>query len=235
MGYPPHFLLQFGGSIGNPGLEIWSCGIRMWIDGDDVFAVDPDDYLATVASPALITWFESSATKISTSCFLQWSKFNEIDEDGHYANPSTNELIYGLTANPGGGGSSVLPWQSSVCLTWLTDARERGIASKGRIFMPLPTLSVNSNTGLFPTGDATSIATSTATFLNTLDIGGLGVGGTGVMRPGIVSRGKDLGGGAWGDGAREQINSVQVDNRIDIQRRRAEDLTGVRSTVVVPY
>lgn len=235
MAYPRHFLLQWGGNLGNPGLEIFSCGIRMWIDDDDIFAVDPTAYLTTVAWPALKVWHKGAGAKISSSAYLIWGKFNEIDEDGHYANPTTTEIADAATANPGGGASSTLPWQSSVCLTWLTDARERGIASKGRIFSPLPNLSVNSNTGLFPAGDAISIATAAATLLNTLDVGGLGVGGTGVMRPGIISRGKYLGGGAYGDGAREQINSVQVDNRIDIQRRRAEDLVATRSTQPVTY
>lgn len=236
MGYPQHFLLQWGGQFSNPALEIFSCGIRMWIDDDDVFAVDPEVYLNATAWPALKIWHKGATTKISSSCYLTWAKFNEIDSDGHYANPTTTEFRETVvTANPGGGSSSTLPWQSSVCLTWLTDARDRGIASKGRIFMPLPSVSVNGSSGLFPAADALGICNATVTLLNTLDIGGLGVGGTGVMRPGIVSRGKSLGGGAYGPGAREQINTVQVDNRIDIQRRRAEDLVANRSTVAVAY
>lgn len=220
MAYSPHFLLQFGGKLGTTSNEIWSCGIRLW--STDYGGFDEVAYLTTVAVPALAAWLGRATSKISSSCSLTFAKMNPIGADGHYSDPGVTNEYFWATPPTGGGGSGTLPFQASVVLGWRTNERSRGPASKGRIYSPAPVVSTNALTGLFVASDALGMATSAATLLNTLDVGF----DTDVLRPSIMS--------AIG-GAHSQIDSVVVDNRVDIQRRRANQIIAAESVVPITY
>lgn len=219
--YEPHYLLQFGGSIGTANEEIWSCGIRLWSTNFDGF--DETGWFDGVGKTAPSDWMIRPGSKIGGHCKLRFVKFNFINSAGHYDDPgNTREWIY-PTPVAGGGGPSNLPWQSAVVLSWRTNDVSRGRASKGRIFSPAPSTTVTGTTGLFPTADALAMATSAALFLNTLDAG-FGSGDT--IRPEIMSS---------VDGSHHQIDSVIVDTRMDVQRRRANAVTPIEQTVPVLY
>lgn len=219
--YTPHYLLQFGGSIGTLNEEIWSCGIRL--HAGDYTGFDEDDHFTSVCVPALAAWMARSGSGIANTTKLRFAKFNFINAAGHYDDPgNTREHIYG-TPVAGGFGAGTLPWQCCLVIGWRTDAATRGRASKGRIYSPTPGGSFTGSTGLVSSAFALAAATSAATLLNDIDAG---FGGTNTIRPHIMSS---------VDGSFNEINSVVVDTRLDIQRRRANNLVGVESTAVVTY
>jgi len=219
--FAEHYLLQMIGTLGTPAKEVWSCGIRLY--GEDYTGFDEEGWFEGVGRTAPQEWMLRTGSKISNQAALTGVKFNRINAAGHYADSgNTREYVY-PTPVVGGGGASSAPFQCTVALTWLTDARSRGRASKGRIFSPAPAVSVTNTTGLFSAADALLMATSAALLLNTLDAG-FGLGGT--IRPHIMS---------GVDGTYSEINSVSVDNRVDTQRRRAASLVGLKSVAPVSY
>lgn len=232
MGYPLHWLLAFGGHQGHVE-EIWACGIRMCAYGDvGPIQMDEEQYLTNTAVPALTTWFGSAGAKIYTAARLKWVKFNEIDEDGHYADQSTTHERLTLDIPGGGGSTAVHPLQVAAVLSWRTLDAERGLASRGRIYSPRPTCVVDLNGDITST-DRGTMATSAANLLNSLDVS-LGVPPAPVLRPSIVSRGKKSG-SSYGEGASHQIDSVVVDSALDIQRRRANRQSREGTSVAVTY
>lgn len=230
MAYPPHWLLTFGGHAGEIE-ETWVCGIRLGEYGvPPGFTLDPEDYMTTVAAPALTTWFGSTGASIASVAKLLWCKFNAIDSQGHYEDSTTtHEHSFG-TGITGGAASPLHPLQCCLVLSWRTNEAERGIASHGRIYSPRPALAVDS-AGDVAGGSRVNAATAAATLLNTLDVG---LGGTGVVRPSIVSPGR-----GWPEqdnpGAMNQIDTVVVDSQLDIQRRRARSATREISSAPVTY
>lgn len=224
MPYADHFLVQFGGRIGAVGGEIWSCGIRIKLQNDSPLAdFNPEEYLDDNAVPALSAWIARATSKISSGTFLEFVKCNQIGPDGRYVDGAVTHERFLAVPVAGGAGSGTLPWQACVVLSWETNAATRGPASKGRIYSPTPTVSVNASTGLFVAGDALGMAQSAATLLNTLDDS---VGVSGQIRPHIMS---EVG------GAFNEINRVRVDNRVDVQRRRANQVVPLSSVVPFSY
>lgn len=220
MAYTPHFLLQLYGTVGTANPEIWSCGIRMW--GSSYTGFDEVEYMEGVAKDAAAAWYARPNSKIGSHSSLDGIKFNFINEAGHYADPgNTQEYVYPVPVV--GGATLTTPvYQVSLVLGWRTNDVERGYASKGRIYSPAPTVTNAASTGLFAAADALLIATSAALFLNTLDI----TVGTEPFRPHIMSK---------VDGSHHQIDHVVVDNRLDIQRRRANNLEPVESAAEILY
>lgn len=230
MAYPEHYLMQFGGTLGTPAGEIWSCGIRLVLDGNPLADLDESDFMTEQCVPALAGWFGRATSKISSATRLAFVKFNLIDGEGLYVKEETTEYFWPVPLT-GAGGTSALPFQCSVALTWETDEKSRGLASKGRIYSPGPTV-VTSN-GLFSSTDALGMAQSAATLIAALEIEV--DASTATTRPAIVSRGRKTGEDTWGTGEWSKITSVSVDNRVDIQRRRGNQLVPVRSTQVIAF
>lgn len=222
--YTPHYLLQMIGTNGSANPEIWSCGIRLWSASFSGF--DEVGYLNGLAKDACAAWVTRATSKINTVCSLDVLKFNFINATGHYEDPG-NTLQYVYPTPPsGGGGTSTNPYQAAVVLTWRTKDVARGRGSRGRIYSPAPTVGTSATTGLFASAEALGMAQSAQTLLNTLDVGfGEPVTG-GIIRPQIMSS---------VDGSHHQIDWVDVDNRVDVQRRRANQLVPAKSTVEVLY
>ena len=218
--YTPHYLLQMGGTLGASG-EIWSCGIRMF--SEEFTGFDEQGWFDGVGKSAPAAWMGRATSMIHNTCALTFVKFNYINAAGHYDDPATTRVHFYPTPVLGASSGQALPYQCSVVLSWRTDAATRGRASKGRIYSPSPTVETAGTTGLFSAASAQGMATSAALLLNTLDAG---FGGTGTIRPHIMSA---------VDGSYNEINSVIVDNRVDIQRRRAEKVVSVPSAAPVLY
>lgn len=227
MTYLPHYLLQFGGTMGGGDGDIWSCGIRLKINEGAPGGpnMDPEQYLDDTAVPALTDWFNDSTTAISLYCRLTYAKCNEIGPDGLYADPVEVHERFFL---PVQGASSVgpYPYQLAVCYTWETDAVSRGPGARGRIYVPMVTSAIDGDTGLFTSAVALQHATAGEKLINSLDAA-IGLVGDGTVRPAIASN--------VGDGVLSQIDRVSCDTRFDVQRRRANAMLPIRRTVDVNY
>lgn len=222
--YTPHYLLQMIGTRGTGNPEIWSCGIRLWSNSFSGF--DEIGYMNGLAKDACGAWMARASSKIGADASLDMIKFNFINAAGHYDDPgNTNAYTYPVPV-VGTGGTSPNPYQACAVLTFRSKEVQRGRASRGRIYSPAPVVSVSAGSGLFPAADALLMAQSAQTLLNTLDVGfGEPITG-GTIRPHIMSS---------VDGTHHQIDWVDVDNRLDVQRRRANQLVPVKSTVEVLY
>lgn len=133
MVYPGHFhrLVMYGGlysDVFNTSLSI------VPMTSDQAPAVS-DALLNAVATACSDFWASGGGSNISItgSAILKGVKLNRILPDGHYAETVTKDKLYG-TPFPG-GGSTGHPPQLSVVAT-LRTAAERGLASKGRMYLP---------------------------------------------------------------------------------------------------
>lgn len=218
MTWPEHYLLQFGGTLGEAE-EIWSCGIRCVVDtpvpGDGVDAVQ---YLDDTAVPALSSWIARSESWINLYARLSFAKFNAIGADGRYqTRTETNEVTF----TPVPGSKSVAPstFQVSLAITWETDVDPTQLASRGRIYSPLPAVPINGADCRFNTSYATDVAGSAAQLIEDLTVA-TGFFEFGQVRPSVVS-------GVRG-GDSNPIVAASVDNRLDVIRTRANAIPGTR-------
>lgn len=221
MAYETHLLVNFGGTVGTANPEIWSCGIRLWADSYSTF--DEIGYAEDVAIPALTDWVNRTDSKIGSHISMDWVKVNMIAPSGDYLEPNNPHTYFLSPVVVGELNTFVHAYQCAVVLSWRSAEALRGLASKGRIYSPGPAVTVDKTTGLFDPGEALLMAQSASQLLNALDVS---IGGTHPLRPSIMSS---------QDGAHHQIDNVVVDNRLDIQRRRANSLVPAKSIVAVTY
>lgn len=154
----PHVRIAFGGVIGSPAVEEWTCALAWGPSTDDAAASLAALTVPELAqqnaglSAAISQWFSSSingqtseatgGAGIGQAAFLTWMKLNRLDNLGHYIGAS-NTFAYPAPV-PGGGtvdptgpaGAYIPPWQMSTVLTLLTDV-SRGRGSHGRLYPPL--------------------------------------------------------------------------------------------------
>lgn len=221
MTYRPHYLLSWGGTLAN-GADVWANNVRMM--NDETLSTDGlddgqmetllDDFVADIKG-----FVTNPQTYISSSVECQWVKFNRIDENGHYSDPTKTHVRFlsGTTGNfarfRGAAGAGVPTFQS-VCIT-TTTARQRGPASKGRLFLPqcAPDISID---GYISDGAATAIATRAAAFFTALG-DEAGIDSTAIA-PAVVSNVGD-------PGPMERITGIRVGNVPDVIKRRKNAIT----------
>lgn len=224
--YVPHTLVQLSGTLGPEGnpAEIWSIGFRVTSRPVSGGGTDPgfptfeetEEYLAAI-TPRLKTAIDNVAA-LNTSGLIakvDTIKANAIDQDGHYEYDVTNlaevAWAFGPVAN-----AVKYPFQISKVIT-LETGRSRGLAARGRVYVPAPTNALAS-TGLVSL--ASGELTAYANIVNALN------DDTTADRRWRVSVVSSAGTG-FSDGYRE-VTAVSMDTVLDTQRRRAKDLVGTR-------
>ena len=221
MAYPKHALMTIGGTLGTLG-EVWQCGVRF--DGEDSgWAHDCEAWL-TDRAPRILAWFVAAANKLSNNAKIGFVKFNNINPDGTYADPVTHERFF--TSGNTGSTASQQAQIMTAAITWTT-AVARGLAHKGRVYLPL---------ALEFSGTSTTISTAVQGDFITCGKGLLTAAtnptppaGT-FAQPSVVSRGKATAWDshhrptAWGPGVTQHITGVQVGSVMDVQRRRKEQI-----------
>lgn len=156
-----HYLLSFGGTI--PGGETWSTSLRLTGANPGTEAVQTalcdefDDVIATYITTAAI----NSPRVVHT-----WTKLNWINADGKYFFPFTSRTDT-PAGNQGTGSATFFPNQISLVATLTTDVA-RGRACRGRMFLPAPGISLDTD-GRLTTGNQNAINTSLQTFLNAIN------------------------------------------------------------------
>lgn len=218
------------------GAEQWSFGWRMRaVDPDDADAQRRADALAPIVSAF---WTRSSSPRQLSTHRLQGVKVAIITPEGTYPDDSIAGEVFFANV-PGGvtpsSTDAFLP-QGSICVT-LATARPRGLASKGRFFLP-PTDTPVGSDGLMPENYRDAMVTAAQNFLNAvnqIDAGNANIA--------IFSRGKGekafnaaTGKIEWtypNEGRTEIVTRVEVGKVIDTQRRRRRQLTESREGAVL--
>lgn len=148
-------------------------------------------------------------------------KLNLIGTNGKYAS-STDTTVYDYPTPVAGGGSGVVPAQIALAVSLVTGAK-RGLASKGRFYIPVPIGTLGTD-GLLPAATSASVASQAATLINAIHAG---VGGD--WRVGVVS---DV-----GAGAQREVTSLRVGRVLDTIRSRRTSLPEsyqVNATAITP-
>lgn len=211
MPYPNHhYLLQFGGDLAPD--EIWSNSIRLSIVGGVVtnLSTAQEAALLPTIKGYLTTWMGTSTAGWSNRTKLRYIKLNHVDPDGHYfSTTETNAAYYDVEPYVTGAASSPFPNATSMVLSWRTEAL-RGRASKGRIFLPAPSLAVDITTGRWSSNNTQQPALAAKTFLNALraDATLATIG----LVPVVASK--------LGTGTIREITGVRVGNVPDVMRSR---------------
>lgn len=161
MAYPNQFLrLQVSGSLYTSEMWSWTLSLMPDFPGDND---GPETVPAGVIS-AVQTFHQATS---SANAKLETIKLNEIGTDGRYTKQVT---VFHDFATPVAGGQSSapnFPPQVALAVTLRTAVR-RGLASRGRFYIPAPGRLVQSD-GRISAADATSTASAATALLNGLN------------------------------------------------------------------
>lgn len=217
MTYQRHWLLSWGGTLGN-GSDVWANNVRMMnpetgssddLSGDAMERL-LDDFVVDIRN-----LFADARSFIPSAVECQWVKFNEIGPDGRYVDSTTTHVRFleGSQRFKGVSSASVPTFQS-VAVTTTTD-RQRGPASKGRLFIPQCIAPVLATGRLDPSAQANAAA-AYAKFLT--DLGNESGVDTRAIAPFVVSN-------VGNPGPAERITGVRVGDVPDVIRRRKSAMT----------
>jgi hypothetical protein len=163
--WTPHYRVTWGGTIGDPPLEIWSNTLRFRGD-QDVFGqgapVLDHDQLQTVSDAlagVMSLWMNDSSALIGQVAKLHWVKVNWVNNLG--LQPDQNTIQTDVPAAPGGLGAATVPWLLTYALT-LRTALHRGRAHAGRIYPPVVGPPLTGTGPYITTVAATGMATAFA-------------------------------------------------------------------------
>lgn len=201
----PHLYLQWGGKL--PGLESWSCGIRLKkVTGGVTQGGEPSGMIAA-ATAAITAFHQRAATMIHSSAKLSFVKLNGIALNGTYMTESTFETP--VADLSGGMTTPLVPNQVALAAT-LETGFSRGPAHRGRFYLPLPAIQVAAD-GVIGADLAASVAGSADTLL--ADLNAVNAD----FKVAVFSR-------KAGAPASRLVNDISVGRVLDTQRRRRRSL-----------
>jgi hypothetical protein len=215
--YPQHWLFVFGGTYSGASEtgEIWQCGIRCQPAAGSAHTFGDEDAVLTALATPFNAWYILAAHSMRPDAKLAFLKLNEIAPDGTYADTTTTHQYDYATPAPGQGAAS-LPSILTLCWSWTT-ARQRGIASKGRIYPPTAIAVTSGAARVTSTVQNTNLTAAKAM----LDVMSRPNGVDFEIAPCVVSKGTHNG---TGTGASEDITGVRIGDVVDVQRRRKNAL-----------
>lgn len=186
----------------------------MGVVGGDAAA--PSEAGAAAVAAAWKTFFQLSSSSISNKWSTTGVKLATIGTDGKTIG---NEVAYHYEATPyTGAGAQHFPAQCALVCT-LTSAVPRGLASKGRMYLPGVANSITDAGKLSSTVSA-AIATNLKAFFDTVN-GSIDASGTIMLtspgsKPPLV-----------GAGISRVVTGLRVGDVVDTQRRRRNQLVEV--------
>lgn len=225
MTYEPHVLLQWGGDL--TAGEIWSNGLR--IDLGVLNAAGRQNWCEaaiTDCSNDVSAFVARAASHLGTKCKLRFVKLNPIGPDGRYeSEDGTVARYYNTVPYPSGTGGVYLPHQCATVATLATD-HTRGRASHGRIYLPTASIGIQDSNQQMSAADAIAIADSVKTLVNDLNnLPGLDI---------LVGNPQVCVYSALGSpGPHRAVTHIEVDERLDVQRRRANSAITTRHVVAL--
>lgn len=217
---------QFGLKLSDGGISNQVTVDAIWADIQKWWIADSTAYTPSNGFFSLTT---HRLTEVKVARILASGKYPPTEASAsHFFVPAV------AGANPPLAGQIA---QGSLVAT-LTTSLPRGLASKGRVFLP-PSARYNTTTsGLISTADATAIADSVRILITALNANPQ-VGNVQVFSRGKRQRGPDLPNGKRtytypNPGAAFNVTGVRVGRVIDTQRRRRRALVESPVAVVVP-
>lgn len=207
-----HFLMVMSGPL--YGAERWSCGLRLSRGA----GFETEEVLETLAQDiggAVSTWF-AAQTVIGGAAKLDLVKMNPIGVDGKYLSSTKTYLREFATPINSPNAGTQAP-QVALAAT-LETAAKRGLAARGRIYLPVPKDSLGAD-GRLTTANRDGARTQVINLVNALNL----------VRPGVrVVVASDQ-----GAGAQREVTAVSVGRVYDTIRSRRTSLAEERVPAAV--
>jgi hypothetical protein len=211
--------------------EIWSTGFQM--GSPSASMVNAQAPAAQSIATAWQTFWTAAANKISYQYFAKQVKVAIINEDG---TTDVEKIDYYTYPAPiGGGGAALVPYPPQITLAaTLTSDFQRGLASKGRMYLPGIAEPIDAATGKLGATFQGTLATNFKTFLDSVNTGAGVPGKVVIASAGHKQKTLDangqpqylLGRTAW-------VTGCRIGNVYDTQRRRRNDLLEAYTTRVL--
>jgi hypothetical protein len=214
--WTPHLKISFGGTLGDPPLEVWSNSVRFRVSGSVPTAPQLQS-IADACAPSIAAWISRGSSGIRTAVKGTYVKASWIQANGKQRDANTAQHDFSATEAKGSYTGAGL-WVSTYCLTFRTDIK-RGRGHSGRIYPPMAGVLPAAGDPYVNVGEASNMANSGAVLLTNLDgqIANVLGGAEGVCAPAVFSPGNSL----RGTGPiSNDIVSVVVDRVPDIMHSR---------------
>ena len=212
------------------GTETWSTGFYMGSPTVDMTGANSPGSQSIAA--AWQTFFTTASSHIAPGYKAVQVKSALLNTDG---STDIDEIDYYTYPAPIAGGAQLtgsLPAQLTLAATMTSD-NQRGLAAKGRMYLPGVNLAVSSATGKLDATAIGGIATNFKTFLDSVNTA-TGVSGKVIL----ASKGRKQANEVNGDtiyigGVNAWVTGCRVGDVYDTQRRRREQLTETYVTRVL--
>lgn len=212
------------------GAEHWQTGFQLGNNAGDVESVDP--LAAGAVAAAWEVFFENSIHHIPTTYRTTEVKVSLINTNG---TTDMGQISY-HTLSPvitGGSPDNPLPPQVALAVT-MTSQLQRGLASKGRMYLPGYAHTVDGATGKIPPARAQEVANGMKLFFDTVNDSVLVPGTVVLASKGHKTTALDTNNQpVYVDGITTTVTGCRVGNVFDTQRRRRNELGEVYSTAVL--
>ena len=196
------------------GAEIWSTGF--WVGQEDADVGEVTPAAVSAVATAWQTFFTGNHG-FSQAFKTDQVKMARTDNDGHTITDQVEYHVYG-TPIVGTSGGAAMPPQISVVGTMIS-SNVRGLAAKGRMYLPGINYPISSTDGLMGTNEQGAIANGFNTFLSTVN--------ESAVVPGAVilaSKGRNpLGFPTVGQN--KNVEHIRIGRVYDTQRRRRNALS----------
>lgn len=203
------------------GDEQWSTGFYMGTTGADI---DPPTQKS--ADDLLEHWktfFQSTNVSVCSSYKTEGVRVTLYNTNGTM-DASKNFYAYPTVSFAGANGGAPLPAQTSLVAS-LQAAPDRGLASKGRMFLPGINHGLDAS-GRIPTINVTNTLTAFKTFINAVN-GDIDLYGS------VINASKGGTGQSIAPPVNRLVENVLIGNVYDTQRRRRNTLSETYQTQAV--
>jgi len=212
------------------GAEHWSTGFQSGFEAADVPSVDVG--AAEAVSNAWETFFENSAHHIPTIYRTTQVKVALIGLTG-VTDEANIDYYFPSAAITGGSPDGPMPPQITLAAT-MTSNNQRGLASKGRMYLPGYARSVDGQTGRIPSGDVNTLNTGFKLFLDTVNDAALLPGFVIIASKGHKTQALDTNNQpVYVDGVNALVTGCRIGDVFDTQRRRRNELGETYNTKVL--
>jgi hypothetical protein len=212
------------------GAEQWATGLQMGEIDADVTTIQP--LAAEKVADAFKVFFQNSTYHFSNSFRFTQSKVALINTNG---TTDTGQISYHTLSPVSVGGSPDNPMPAQITLAaTMSSQLQRGLASKGRMYLPGFAHTVESGTGKVPSARTAEIATGFKAFLDALNASLFLPAKVVLASKGHKTNTLDENGQpVYTDGIQTVVTGVRIGNVLDTQRRRRNQLTEQYSTATL--
>lgn len=167
----PFYSLRVRGHLGGSStiVENWNYGFKIGADDSSVPSESTKLAFLTALQSAASTFHAAVGVGAGSNCFLTSLTCAKIGTDGHYVGggaQATTVYTYGSPVS--GSATGTNPYATSFCIG-LRTAQLRGLASNGRVYIPVMSLGVTANSGQWSTTQVANMLSAAKTFLNAIN------------------------------------------------------------------